>query len=222
MKNSIRLSSLMGLPVIYVFTHDSIGVGTDGPTHQPIEHLAGLRAIPFLNVIRPSDANETSLAWKLALERTDGPTALVLSRQDIPVLNANWTDAAKGGYVVQDSSGTPDVILIATGSEVGLAMDASTKLLEQNVNARVVALPCWDIFELQPLAYRESVLPSNIRTRVGIEAGASFGWERFVGLDGKTVTLDRFGASAPDNEVFENLGFNVANVVKTALEVIKK
>jgi transketolase len=222
MKNSIRLSSLMGLPVIYVFTHDSIGVGTDGPTHQPIEHLAGLRAIPFLNVIRPSDANETSVAWKLALERTDGPTALILSRQDLPVLMPNWEGTTKGGYIVQDSSGTPDVILIATGSEVGLAMDASAKLLEQNVSARVVALPCWDIFETQPLAYRESVLPSHIRARVGIEAAASFGWERYVGLDGKTVTLDRFGASAPDSEVFEKLGFNVDNVVKTALEVIKK
>ncbi len=222
MKNSIRLSSLMGLPVIYVFTHDSIGVGTDGPTHQPVEHLAGLRAIPNLNVIRPSDANETSVGWKLALERTDGPTALVLSRQDIPVLMPNWEGTLKGGYVVQDSSGTPDVILIATGSEVGLAMDAQAKLLEQNVGARVVALPCWDIFDQQPPAYRESVLPSSIRARVGIEAGASFGWERYVGLDGKTVTLDRFGASAPDSEVFEKLGFNVDNVIKTVLEVVKK
>ena len=222
MKNSIRLSSLMGLPVIYVFTHDSIGVGTDGPTHQPIEHLAGLRAIPFLNVIRPSDANETSLAWKLALERTDGPTALILSRQDIPVQIPNWDGAAKGGYILQDSSGTPDVILIATGSEVGLAMDSAAKLLEQNINARVVAMPCWDIFEQQTLEYRESVLPLSIRARVGIEAAASFGWERHVGLDGKTVTIDRFGASAPDEVVFEKLGFTVANVVKTALEVIKK
>jgi transketolase len=222
MKNSIRLSSLMGLPVIYVFTHDSIGVGTDGPTHQPIEHLAGLRAIPNLHVIRPSDANETSLAWKLALERTNGPTALILSRQDIPVQMPNWDGAAKGGYILQDSSGTPDVILIATGSEVGLAMDSQTKLLEQNINARVVAMPCWEIFEAQPLEYREGVLPSSIRARVGIEAAASFGWERFVGLDGKTVTLDRFGASAPDEVVFKELGFNVDNVVKVALEVIKK
>ena len=221
MKNAIRLAALMHIPTIFVFTHDSIGVGTDGPTHQPVEHLAGLRAMPNLSLIRPSDANETALAWKLALERTDGPTALVLTRQDIPTLAPN-PNATRGGYILSDSDGTPDVILIGTGSEVQLALGAQKTLLEQGVKARVVALPSWDIFAKQPAEYRESVLPSSIRARVAIEAGSSLGWERFVGLDGKTVTIDRYGASAPDAVVFEKLGFTVENVVKTALEMLGK
>jgi transketolase len=221
MKNAIRLAALMHIPTVFVFTHDSIGVGTDGPTHQPIEHLAALRAMPNLSLIRPSDANETALAWKLALERTDGPTALVLTRQDIPTLAPN-PNAARGGYVLSDSHGTPDVILIGTGSEVQLALGAQTTLLEQGMKSRVVALPSWDIFARQPAEYRESVLPSSIRARVAIEAGSSLGWERFVGLDGKTITIDRFGASAPDAIVFEKLGFTVDNVVKTALEVVRR
>ncbi len=219
MKNAIRLAALMRIPTIFVFTHDSIGVGTDGPTHQPVEHLAGLRAMPNLSVIRPSDANETALAWKLALERTDGPTALVLTRQDIPTLAPN-PNAARGGYVLSDCDGTPDVILIGTGSEVQLALGAQTTLLEQGVKSRVVALPSWDIFAKQPAEYRESVLPSSIRARVAVEAGSSLGWERFVGLDGRTVTIDRYGASAPDAVVFEKLGFTAENVVRTALEML--
>jgi transketolase len=224
MKNSIRLAALMNIPTIFVFTHDSIGVGTDGPTHQPIEHLAGLRAIPNLCVIRPADANESTTAWKLALERTDGPTVLVFTRQDVPVLESNPEGVARGAYIMADSAeigaGTPDVILIATGSEVALALDAKTALEAQGKKVRVVSAPSWDIFAKQDKAYRESVLPSSVKARVGIEAGSSLGWERFVGLDGAMVCLDRFGASAPDAIVFEKLGFTVENVVKHALEVM--
>ncbi len=220
MKNAIRMAALMHQPVIYVFTHDSIGVGTDGPTHQPIEHLAALRAIPNLSVIRPADANETSVAWKIALEQQHKPTAIVLSRQDLPVLEIN-ANAAKGGYIVKDSDGTADVILIATGSEVSLALETQKALLEQGKKARVVSLLSWDIFAMQSAEYKESVLPNSIRARVAIEAGSSLGWERFVGLDGGMVTLDRYGASAPDAVVFKELGFNVENVVKVVLETIK-
>ncbi len=221
MKNAIRMAALMHQPVIYVFTHDSIGVGTDGPTHQPIEHLAALRAIPNLSVIRPADANETSVAWKIALEQQHKPTAIILSRQDLPVLEIN-ANAAKGGYIVADSDGTPDVILIATGSEVSLALEAQKALLEQGKKARVVSLLSWDIYSSQSAEYKESVLPNSIRARVAIEAGSSLGWERFVGLDGSTVTLDRYGASAPDAVVFKELGFNVENVVKVVLETLTK
>ncbi len=221
MKNAIRMAALMHQPVIFVFTHDSIGVGTDGPTHQPIEHLAALRAIPNLSVIRPADANETSVAWKTALEQQHKPTAIILSRQDLPVLESN-ANAQKGGYIAKDCEGTPDVILIATGSEVSLALTAQKALLEQNKKARVVSLLSWDIFSSQTTEYKESVLPNNIRARVAIEAGSSLGWERFVGLDGGTVTLDRYGASAPDAVVFEKLGFNVENVVKVVLETLGK
>lgn len=222
MKNSIRLAALMHQPVIYVFTHDSIGVGTDGPTHQPVEHLAAVRAIPNLSVIRPADANETSVAWKLALERMDGPTALILSRQDLPVLPSKPAGAARGGYVVGDAGagGTPDVILIATGSEVSLALEAQTLLEAQGVRARVVSLLSWDIFSLQPKQYRDAILPPTIRARVAIEAGSSFGWERWVGLDGKTVCLDRYGASAPEAVVFKELGFTAEHVAAVALETL--
>ncbi len=219
MKNAIRMAALMHQPVIFVFTHDSIGVGTDGPTHQPIEHLAALRAIPNLSVIRPADANETSVAWKTALEQQHKPTAIILSRQDLPVLEIN-ANAAKGGYIAKDCQGTPDAILIATGSEVSLALEAQKALLEQGKKARVVSLPSWDIFATQSPEYRQSVLPNSIRARVAIEAGSSLGWERFVGLDGSMVTLDRYGASAPDAVVFKELGFNVENVVKVVLETI--
>jgi transketolase len=221
MKNAIRMAALMHQPVIFVFTHDSIGVGTDGPTHQPIEHLAALRAIPNLCTIRPADANETAVAWKAALEQTNKPTALVLSRQDLPVLPQN-PDAARGGYIAKDCTGTPQVILIATGSEVSVALSAQEKLLEQGVQARVVSLPSWDIFAMQDAAYREGVLPNAVRSRVAVEAGSSLGWERFIGLDGATVTLDRYGASAPDGVVFKELGFTADNVVQTALGVLKK
>ena len=171
-------------------------------------------------MLRPADANESATAWKLALERTDGPTALVFTRQDVPVLESNPEGVARGAYIMADSDGTPDVILIATGSEVSLALDAKTALEAQGKQARVVSAPSWDIFAKQDKTYRESVLPSSVKARVGIEAGSSLGWERFVGLDGATVCLDRFGASAPDAIVFEKLGFTVENVVKHVLEVM--
>ena len=221
MKNSIRLAALMGVPTIFVFTHDSIGVGTDGPTHQPIEHLAGLRAIPNLSVIRPADANESTVAWKMALERTDGPTALVFTRQDVPVLNPNWEGTQKGGYIAQDCEGTPDVLLLATGSEVSLALEAQSKLLEGGQKARVISLPSWDVFAQQPKAYRDSVIPPSVTPRVAIEAGSPLGWERFTGLNGQMVCLNRFGASAPDEVVFRELGFTAENVVRAALEAMK-
>ncbi len=220
MKNSIRLAALMHQPVIYVFTHDSIGVGTDGPTHQPVEHLAAVRSIPNLSVIRPADANETSVAWKLALERTDGPTALILSRQDLPILEAKPGGAAKGGYVVRDSSGSPEVLLVATGSEVSLALEAETQLAAQGVKARVVSLLSWDIFEKQTQQYRDAILPPAVKARVAVEAAVSFGWERWIGMDGKTVCLNRFGASAPESVVFKELGFTPEHVVKAALEAL--
>jgi transketolase len=221
MKNSIRLAAMSHLPVVFVFTHDSIGVGTDGPTHQPIEHLAGLRAIPNLSVIRPADANETSVAWKLAMDRTDGPTALILSRQDLPVLAAKPAGAMKGGYVVKDSSGgSPEVILIATGSEVSLALEAEALLAGKGVRARVVSLPSWDIFAKQSQQYRDAILPPSVRARVAIEAAASLGWERFVGLEGRMVCLDRFGASAPESVVFKELGFTPEHVAQVALETL--
>jgi transketolase len=221
MKNSIRLAALMHQPVIYVFTHDSIGVGTDGPTHQPIEHLAGLRAIPNLSVVRPADANETSVAWKHALERLDGPTALILSRQDLPVLPAKPAGAAKGGYVARDNSGgAPEAILIATGSEVSVALEAETVLASQNVKARVVSLPSWDLFQAQPQQYRDAILPPSVTARVAIEAASSLGWERWIGMNGKTVCLDRFGASAPETVVFEELGFTAEHVARAALEAL--
>ena len=221
MKNSIRLAALMNIPTIFVFTHDSIGVGTDGPTHQPIEHLAALRAIPNLRVFRPADANETSSAWQLALERTDGPTAIVLTRQDVPVLHSNPDGVARGAYVIADCAGTPDVLLLATGSEVQLALGSQAKLLEQGLKARVVSLPSWDLFMQQPLAYRNAVLPPNVRARVSIEAASSLGWAQFVGLEGHVIGLDRFGASAPDQVLFQEFGFTIENVVNTVLRLLE-
>ncbi|MDQ6831159.1 MAG: transketolase [Gemmatimonadota bacterium] len=219
-KNAIRLSSLMGQPTIFIFTHDSIGLGTDGPTHQPVEQLAGLRAIPGMHVIRPADANETAVAWQLALERVDGPTLLALSRQNVPVLAANAAGTRRGGYVAADSDGAPELILIATGTEVHLALEGRKKLAEQGVRTRVVSMPCWEIFAAQDQGYRDGVIPPGVRARIGIEAASSFGWERWVGLDGATIALNRFGASAPGEIVMRELGFTVENVVATGLRLL--
>jgi transketolase len=213
-KNSIRLAALMGLPVIYVFTHDSIAVGTDGPTHQPVEQLAGLRAIPNIRVFRPADANETAIAWKLALERKDGPTVLALSRQDLPVLAANNSGSSHGGYVLAESDGAK-VTLIATGSEVSLALAAQQQLASEGVAARVVSLPSWELFAAQSKDYQASVL--GHAPKLAIEAASSFGWARW---SDDSVTLERFGASAPEKTVMENLGFSVANVVSKAKALI--
>ncbi len=227
LRPSLRLAALMGLPVVHVFTHDSIFVGEDGPTHQPVEHLASLRAMPNLVVIRPADAGETVEAWKVAVERTDGPTALVLTRQNVPVLDRGALGPAeglrRGAYVLQEAAGGPDavrLILIATGSEVHLALGAAERLEADGVATRVVSLPSWELFEAQERSYRDEVLPPRVEARVAVEAGATFGWERYVGARGRVVGLDRFGASAPAAVLAERFGFTVDNVVRAAREVI--
>ncbi len=225
---SIRLAAMSHLPTILVFTHDSIGLGEDGPTHQPVEHLMALRAIPNMTVIRPADANETAQAWKVALEKKDGPVALILTRQGLPVYDRGdgLGDAAglgKGAYVLLDTDRIyPDVILIATGSEVKLAVEAHKQLTEQGVAVRVVSMPSMELFEQQPEEYQESVLPSTVKARVAIEAGVTTGWERWVGPQGSIIGLDRFGASAPYQVIFEQLGFTPARVALRALETIDK
>ncbi|ACL04444.1 Transketolase family protein [Desulfatibacillum aliphaticivorans] len=221
---AIRVAALMGAPTIYVFTHDSVAVGEDGPTHQPVEHLLSLRAIPNLTVIRPSDATETAEAWKQAITNNSGPTALILSRQKLPVIDRNRYSGAQGlaygAYVVADAKGkNPDCILIASGSEVNLALQAREQLAEKGVEARVVSMPSWELFEKTTEEYRNRVLPPNVTKRLAIEAGTTLGWERYVGTDGKIIGIDRFGASAPGGEVLNKLGMNVDNVVKNALEL---
>jgi transketolase len=220
MRPAIRLASLMKLRSIFVFTHDSIGLGEDGPTHQPIEQAASLRAMPQLAVIRPADANETASAWRVAMTRR-GPTALLLTRQAVPVL-AGTHDVARGGYVLADPGGTPDVILIATGSEVSLALEAARQLAGRGIGARVVSLPSWDLFDAQPQQYRDSVLPPSVLARVAVEAGAPQGWERYVGCFGAVVAIEnRFGASAPLKVVMEKYGFTAENVAAKAVEVVE-
>jgi transketolase len=219
MRPAIRLAALMKLRSIYVFTHDSVGVGEDGPTHQPIEHTVSLRAIPQLTVIRPADANETASAWRVAMTRR-GPTALLLTRQALPVL-AGTDDIACGGYVIADTEGRPDVILIATGSEVALALAARGELAGRGVKARVVSLPSWELFDAQPQAYRDSILPPSVLARVAVEAGVPQGWERYTGAFGAVVGIEnRFGASAPIQVLMEKLGFTAANVAARAAEVV--
>ena len=220
---SIRLASLMQIPVTYVFTHDSVGLGEDGPTHQPIEHLMALRAIPNLWVVRPGDANEASHAWRMALEHRNGPTALALSRQKLPVYAETAGDGAlRGGYVLRDSDGEPEVILIGTGSELQLAVQADEQLQRQGVRARVVSMPCFELFDEQDDAYRESVLPRAVRARVSVEAGITFGWQRYLGEDGVAVGIDRFGASAPGAAALEFFGFTADHVVTAAREVMSR
>lgn len=219
LKPMARLSSLMGLPLTYVLTHDSIGVGEDGPTHEPIEQLAMLRAMPNFVTFRPADAKETMAGWTLAMTSPKTPVALVLSRQNLPQLENTGLEALKGGYVVSDVD-AHDVILIATGSEVSLAIEAQKALSADGVKARVVSMPSTELFELQSQEYKDSILPPASRKRVAIEAAASFGWSRYVGLDGKTVTLDRFGESGKGDVLFEVLGFTVENVVKTVKEIL--
>lgn len=227
-RSSIRLSALMNLPVTYIFTHDSIGVGEDGPTHQPIEHIASLRAIPNLEVIRPADANEIAVMWKYIMESKNTPVALILSRQNLPVIDrekyASETGALKGGYVLADSDGTPDIILLATGSEVHIALDAYEKLKKENIKARVVSLPNWNLYERQYPEYWESVLPSNVKARIAIEAGSTFGWRRFVGLhgDGEVLGMRTFGASGKLNNLLEEFGLTSEEVVKTAKRILAK
>jgi transketolase len=226
MRPAVRLSALGHLPVVWAWTHDSIGLGEDGPTHQPVEHYAALRAIPNLWFIRPADANETVYAWKLALEREGGPVALSMTRQKVPTLDrtelAPASGVEQGAYVLWES-GDPDLILIATGSEVSLVLEAGRKIAAENgTGVRVVSMPCWELFEEQPDSYRDDVLPPDVRARLSVEAGVAQGWERWVGPDGDSVALDRFGASAPGPTVMEKLGYNVDNVVARATAVLER
>jgi transketolase len=224
MRPAVRLSALIGLPVVWAWTHDSIGLGEDGPTHQPVEHHMALRAIPNLWYVRPGDANETSYAWRLALERPDGPVALALSRQKLPTFDRSEVASAegvlRGGYTLwQSGEGEPDVILLATGSELHLALEAARTL---DGNARVVSMPCWEVFGAQPDDYREEVLPRAVEARVSVEAGITFGWERWVGPHGVSVGIDRFGASAPAQRIFEELGLTSGAVAAAAAGVMAR
>jgi transketolase len=224
MRPPVRLAALMGVRVIYVFTHDSIGVGEDGPTHQPIEHIMALRGVPNLVTLRPADATETAEAWRVAMERSNGPTALVFSRQNLVVLDrselAPANGAQRGAYVIRGADLTPDVILIATGSEVHIALGAAQKLQEQDVKANVVSMPSWELFDAQSADYRTQVLPPSVKARVSIEAGIPLGWERYVGTDGVIIGVPRFGASAPANTVYEKLGITVQHVVDESLKLL--
>ena len=215
-RNALRMAALMKIRQVFVFTHDSIGLGEDGPTHQPVEHTASLRLIPNMSLWRPSDAVETAVAWRCAIERTDGPTSLALSRQNLPHQardSAQISDIARGGYVLLDCEGAPEAIIIATGSEVALAMDAATLLGEKGRRIRVVSMPSTDVFDAQDEDYRESVLPRAVTARVAVEAGVTGGWLKYVGLSGTVVGIDRFGESAPAGEAFEYFGFTVDNLV---------
>lgn len=234
MRPAIRLGSLMEKRVIYIFTHDSIGLGEDGPTHQPIEHLMALRAIPNLAVIRPADATETVEAWKIALERNHGPTALIFSRQNLPILDRSMSAAnsgntlasaigvQRGGYILWESTTKPEIIIVGTGSELHIALEGARLLAEQGVAARVVSMPSWELFDSQSKEYREEVFPSTVRARMSIEAGTTFGWERYLGLDGVAIGVDRFGASAPIDVIYQQLGLTSGRVVKEALSLLKR
>ncbi len=226
MRPAVRAAALMKLPVIYVFTHDSVAVGEDGPTHQPVEHLASLRAIPNLTVIRPADAVETAEAWKLAIKMNSSPVAMILSRQNLPILDHALAGAennlSKGAYILEDTSDLPDIILIASGSEVHLAVAAKKILAENQIAARVVSMPSWELFEKTAREYREKVLPAAVKCRMAIEAGISLGWERYVGDKGVVLGINRFGASAPGGTVLEKFGFRADLIAKQAMELVRK
>lgn len=222
-KPMARLSALMNIPTIFVFTHDSIGVGEDGPTHEPIEQLAMLRSLPNFNTFRPADARETIAAWYAAMVSKSTPTAIVLTRQNLPQLDGSGKKALKGAYIIKEASkSTPDMILIASGSEVSLAVEAAKELEKDNISTRVVSMPCMDVFETQSKEYKEEVLPKTVRNRVAIEALSSFGWDRYTGLDGRVISMNSFGASAPQDLLFKKFGFTKENVVATAKEVFNQ
>lgn len=220
-KPMARLSALMGLPLTFVLTHDSIGVGEDGPTHEPIEQLAMLRAMPNFTVFRPADATESIAAWYYAITSTKTPTALVLSRQNLPQLDGSSKEALKGGYIVSDSKkSVPDAIIMASGSEVQLGIEAQVELAKEGVDVRVVSMPSMDLYEAQSDEYKESVMPKKVRARVAVEAGADFGWDKYVGLDGTTIAMKGFGASAPAGTLFKKFGFTTDNVIKAVKSVL--
>ncbi|MDE3025407.1 MAG: transketolase, partial [Acidobacteriota bacterium] len=215
MRNAVRLSALSRLQSLWVWTHDSVGLGEDGPTHQPIEHYASLRAIPFLWFVRPADATETVGAWKVAIEREDGPVAFALTRQKVPTLEGTTIQGvARGAYVVHEPDDDPELILIATGSEVSVAVEAAKQL---DVPARVVSMPCWELFEAQPQGYRDEILPPDVKARLSIEAGVALGWHKWVGDEGDTLSIEHYGASAPGPTVLEKLGFTPGNIAARAL-----
>ena len=219
LRPAVRLSALMKLPVTYVWTHDSIAVGEDGPTHEPVEHLASYRTMPGLSLIRPADGNETQAAWRLAVESKNQPTALVLTRQNLPTLDGTkekaYDGVKKGAYVVSDASKeTPDALILATGSEVQLAIEAQLELREKDIDVRVVSMPSWDRFESQDQAYKESVLLPNVKKRLAVEMASSFGWDRYVGDEGDILSIDSFGASGNGETLMREYGFTVENVVK--------
>lgn len=225
-KPAIRIASLSKIPSIFVFTHDSIGLGEDGPTHQPVEHLAGLRAMPNVNVLRPADANETSYAWKSAIEKDDGPSLLVLTRQNLPTIDrkryARASEAEKGAYILKKEKGDlPDLILLASGSEVQLVLEAAEKLEASGESVRVVSMPCWELFEEQPKEYREEVLPPAVIKRISVEAASTFGWQKWIGTEGIAMGIDRYGESAPYEEIYEHLGLTVDKVVDNANKLLR-
>lgn len=226
LRPAIRLAALMGLPVTYVFTHDSIAVGEDGPTHEPIEQLASLRAMPNVCVIRPADANETAAAWRLAVESTDRPTALVLTRQNLPTLATTaeraYEGVKRGAYVVSEAQGEVQALLLASGSEVSLAVEAQKALANEGIHVSVVSMPSWDRFEAQPAEYKESVIPKRVKKRLAIEMGSSLGWERYTGDEGDILAIDRFGASAPGEKIMQEYGFTVENVVARVKALLNK
>jgi transketolase len=227
MRPSIRLAALSRARVIYIWTHDSLALGEDGPTHQPIEQLAALRAVPNLIVLRPSDAAETVEAWRVALAHSDGPVGIVLTRQKVPVIDrkqyASASGLAQGAYVLADADASaPSVILIATGSEVSVALEAHQRLTKEGIRSRVVSMPSWELFDLQPQSYRDAVLPPSVRARVSIEAASSFGWERYVGADGAIIGVARFGASAPGPTLMHEFGFTPEHVAETAKTIVQR
>jgi len=225
MRPAVRLAAIMGVPTVFVWSHDSVGVGEDGPTHQPIEHLASLRAIPGLDVVRPSDANETSVAWGEILRRSDRPAGIILSRQDLRTIPrgekfASAEGVANGAYVVSEADGDVAVILLASGSEVELALASQEALQAEGIPTRVVSVPCQEWFDEQTAEYKESVLPAAVTARVSIEAGIAMGWSKYLGAKGASVSIEHFGASASGNKCFEEFGFTVDNVVATAKSVL--
>ena len=220
MRPPIRLAAIMKIRPIFIYTHDSIGLGEDGTTHQPVEQLIGLRSVPNLTVIRPADANETAQAWRVALEHTGGPVALILTRQEIPVIDqekyAKAIELEKGAYILSESEKAPQVILIGTGSEVQLLLAAQEKLKEQDIAARVVSMPSWELFEKQDEAYKEKIFPKKLRKRLAVEAGSTLGWHKYVTDEGDIIGINKFGESAPGEEVMKEYGFTVENVVNRA------
>ncbi|MDP4179549.1 MAG: transketolase [Bacillota bacterium] len=222
MKGAMRLSAIMKLPIIYILTHDSIGVGEDGPTHQPIEHLASLRSIPGLTVFRPADIKETQAAWNYALTNMKGPTVLILSRQDLPTLDSTSSNASKGGYIIFASEKEPELILIGSGSETQLVYEAGKKLDSEGLPVRVVSMPSWEAFDSQQPEYQQQILPNHIRRRIAVEAGSSFGWHKYIGFDGDIISIDTFGASGPAEILFKEFGFTVDNIISKAKKLVQR